>query len=109
MDTVHVPVCACARACVRLTVPARPERPGGLHGSGQGGAGAGQHSAVDVCRHHQDAQQDGPDDGALQAQVVGPAGHRQASQVGVPAPGGEEETSQEMQATRGQRRGGWEV
>lgn len=60
--------------------------PVGLHRRLNCRTGAHQHGAVDVGRHHQDAQQDGPDDGALKTQIVGAAGHRQAGQVRVSAP-----------------------
>lgn len=39
--------------------------PAGLHGGLDSGAGAHQHGTVDVGRNHQDAEEDGPDDGAL--------------------------------------------
>ena len=84
---VFVSVCACVCVCkCTLCLCSSHDSPVLLCFRGD----AGQHGAVDISRHHQDAQQDRPDDGPLQAQVVGPAGHRQARQVGVPAPGGED-------------------
>lgn len=74
--------------------------PVGLHRRLDGGAGAHQHGAVDVGRHHQDAQQDGPDDGALETQIVGAARHRQAGQVRVSTP----ETHTRMKLIRAKKR-----
>ncbi|TNN75648.1 hypothetical protein EYF80_014011 [Liparis tanakae] len=51
--------------------------PAGVHRRGRGRAGAHQHGAVDVGCHHQDAEEDGPDDGALQTQIVCSACHGQ--------------------------------
>lgn len=70
----------------RLSSPHGMDRPVGLHRRLDGGAGAHQHGTVDVGRHHQDAQQDGPDDGALETQVVGATCHRQAREVRVSTP-----------------------
>ena len=60
-------------------------RPAGLHRCRRWRrqAGAHQHGAVDVGCNHQDAEQDGPDDGALQPQIVRSARHRQTRQVRV--------------------------
>lgn len=71
----------------QLDPPERVERPAGLHGGGGGRAGAHQHGAVDVGCNHQDAEQNRPDDGALQTQVIRTACHGQARQVRVTPPG----------------------
>lgn len=47
-------------------VPDLVERPGGVHRGRRCRAGAHQHGTVDVGCNYQDAQEDGPDDGALQ-------------------------------------------
>lgn len=70
-----------------LHPPEWVERPAGLHGGGGGRAGAHQHGAVDVGRDHQDAEQNRPDDGALQTQVIRSACHGQTRQVRVTPPG----------------------
>lgn len=67
--------------------PERVDWPAGLHGCGGGRAGAHQHGAVDIGRDHQDAEENGPDDGALQTQVIRAARHSQARQVWVTSPG----------------------
>lgn len=60
-------------------------RPAGLNRRRRSRVGAHQHGAVDVRRHHQDAKEDGSNDGALKTQIIGSARHRQTRQVRVSA------------------------
>lgn len=57
------------------SLPHGVDRPARLHRCRRCRAGAHQHGAVDVGRNYQDAEEDGPDDGALQTQIVRAACH----------------------------------
>lgn len=73
-------------ACRTVSSPDGVERPAGLHRRLNCRAGAHQHGTVDVGCNYQDAEEDGPDDGALQTQIVSSACHRQTCQIRVSTP-----------------------
>lgn len=87
MTDIKAPyVCSCLPVFQVLALPDLVERPGRLHGCWHCRAGAHQHGTVDVGCHHQDAEEDGPDDGPLQTQIISSACHCQACQIRMPAP-----------------------
>lgn len=66
------------KSALRVSASSLPhgvDRPARLHRCRRCGAGAHQHGAVDVGCNYQDAEEDGPDDGALQTQIVRAACH----------------------------------
>lgn len=58
--------------------------PTGLNWCRQCRAWTHQHGAIDVCCHHQDAEEDGPNDRPLQAKIVCPTCNRKACEVWMP-------------------------
>lgn len=71
----------------RFNSPLSLRRPWGLVWRGHRVRGTHEHGTVDIGSNHKDAEQDGPDDGSLQAEVVRAASHGQACQVRMAASG----------------------